>query len=70
MKSGTPDRAENVSLEAAPKLLAAKGVEPVLFSDWKKLDALERANGAKAGKIREKFTRVEDMLAAALKTAV
>ena len=34
----------------------------------KKLDALERANGAKSGKIREKFTRVEDMIAA-LKTA-
>ena len=28
------------------------------------LDTLERANGAKAGKIREKFVRVADMLAA------
>jgi ferredoxin--NADP+ reductase len=65
LKAGRPpERAQDVSLDAAPKLFAAKGLKPVLFSDWKKLDALERANGAKSGKIREKFTSVEDMLAA------
>jgi ferredoxin--NADP+ reductase len=48
------------------KLLAtvkAKGVRVVNFEDWKKIDAAEIANGAKAGKPREKFVRVEDMLA-------
>jgi ferredoxin--NADP+ reductase len=65
LKAGKPpERAQDVSPDAAPKLFKAKGLKPVLFSDWKKLDALERANGAKSGKIREKFTSVEDMLAA------
>jgi ferredoxin--NADP+ reductase len=59
-----PERATDVSPEAIATLFAAKGVKPVSFPDWKKLDAHERANGAKTGKIREKFTSVEDMLAA------
>lgn len=47
------------------KLLAAlkaKGVYVVNLEDWKKIDAAEIANGAKVGKPREKFVRVEDML--------
>ena len=44
--------------------LPPKGLKPVLLGDWKRLDALERANGAKSGKVREKYTSVEDMLAA------
>ena len=43
--------------------LKAKGARVVNFEDWKKIDAAEIANGAKTGKPREKFVRVEDMLA-------
>ncbi|MBI4376384.1 MAG: FAD-dependent oxidoreductase [Elusimicrobia bacterium] len=57
---------------ALPALLERRKVRYVTFPDWKRLDALERERGARSGKIREKFTCVEDMLSAlenaALKT--
>ncbi len=53
----TPDTA---AMEAA---LAAKNVKIVRFDDWKKIDAAEIANGESAGKIREKFVSVDQMLA-------
>ena len=59
-----PDRAVDAAPDATPKLLAAKGATLVTFAQWKDLDKLELAGGAAHGKIREKFTRVEDMLAA------
>jgi hypothetical protein len=34
------------------------------FVQWKTLDRIELTRGAAHGKVREKFTRVEDMLAA------
>lgn len=58
-----PARAD-VSLDATLALIKSKGLRPISFADWQKLDKLERERGAKAGKIREKFTRVEEMLAA------
>lgn len=45
------------------KFLKDKGVKVVRFADWKKIDAAEIANGQKRGKPREKFVKVEDMLA-------
>ncbi len=59
-----PVAAAAASMAATLTLLAVKKACPLSFADWQKLDILEKANGAKAGKIREKFTRVEDMLAA------
>ncbi len=56
--------AADASLDATLALLKAKGLRTISFADWQKLDALEREKGAKTGKIREKFTRIEDMLAA------
>ncbi|KAE9363725.1 NADPH:adrenodoxin oxidoreductase-like protein [Stipitochalara longipes BDJ] len=35
----------------------------VSWKDWKKIDAVEKSTGQKKGKEREKFTKVEDMLA-------
>ena len=49
---------------AVTALLAGRGVRVVSFEDWKRLDALEVERGQAVGKPREKFTRVEDMLAA------
>lgn len=40
-----------------------RGCRRVSWSDWKKIDAVERSNGQKAGKEREKFTSIEAMLA-------
>jgi adrenodoxin-NADP+ reductase len=36
----------------------------VNYEAWKRLDKLELERGAKAGKVRDKFTRIADMLAA------
>jgi adrenodoxin-NADP+ reductase len=44
-------------------LLAARGVTPVTFRDWRKIDAAEIA-AAMEGNPREKFVSVEAMLAA------
>jgi ferredoxin--NADP+ reductase len=64
LKAGVLPAAADASLAATLRLLADKKVRALSFADWQKLDILEKAAGAKAGKIREKFTRVEDMLAA------
>jgi ferredoxin/flavodoxin---NADP+ reductase len=59
-----PDRVIDADPESIVKLLKANAASPVTFAQWKALDRLELAAGAKAGKIREKFIRIEDMLAA------
>jgi ferredoxin--NADP+ reductase len=43
-------------------LLGQKKVRVVTFNDWEKIDAAEIERGKKAGKPREKFTSVEEML--------
>lgn len=45
--------------EAAMK----QGCRPVDWNDWQKIDQAERENGRKIGKPREKFKKVENMLA-------
>jgi ferredoxin--NADP+ reductase len=64
LAAGLLPSAADPSPEATPRLLAERGLPEVTFADWQRLDALEKENGAKAGKIREKYTRVEEMLAA------
>jgi adrenodoxin-NADP+ reductase len=41
----------------------SKGCRPVNWEDWQKIDAVEKSRGRSTGKEREKFTRIEDMLA-------
>ena len=48
--------------QSALNFLKGKGIKVVTFADWKKIDAAEIANGQKAGKPREKFSKVEEML--------
>jgi ferredoxin--NADP+ reductase len=50
--------------QAMPALLKSRGVRFTSFSDWKTLDKEELARGKAAGKIREKFASVPDMLKA------
>jgi adrenodoxin-NADP+ reductase len=40
-----------------------RGCRRVSWGDWKRIDAVEKTAGQKKGKEREKFTKVEDMLA-------
>lgn len=63
-KAGAFPRAAEPDPEALPRLLRARGLRFVTFQDWKRLDALERERGAAQGKVREKFSRVPEMLAA------
>ncbi|MBI4348640.1 MAG: rubredoxin [Elusimicrobia bacterium] len=49
---------------AIVKLLQKRGVKYLTYDDWRTLDRLERANGSAAGKVREKFKSVDEMLAA------
>lgn len=38
------------------------GIQPVSFSDWEKIDAVETARGMEVGKPREKILDPEEML--------
>jgi ferredoxin--NADP+ reductase len=48
---------------AIPALLDGRGVRYVTMADWQKIDAAEQARGVAIGKPRERFTRIEEMLA-------
>lgn len=52
-----PDR------DAIVNLLRGRGVQPVSFNDWKQLDDVEVARGARRGAPRDKIVDVEAMLA-------
>lgn len=54
---------EKPDSQAVLGLLQERGVRVVSYADWKKIDAAEVARGAETGKSREKFTRVDEMLA-------
>ena len=49
--------------DAIDALLRARGVQPVSFDDWKQLDDVEVARGARRGAPRDKIVDVEAMLA-------
>lgn len=59
------------NLDAGPKrgadglqaLLRSRAVRVVSYSDWQRIDAAEVQRGAAVNKPREKFTRVDEMLA-------
>ncbi|HEX6104221.1 MAG TPA: FAD-dependent oxidoreductase [Gemmatimonadales bacterium] len=49
--------------EALPALLGANGRRVVTYDDWLAIDQAEVGRGSPKGKPREKFTRIEEMLA-------
>ena len=53
---------ETPDSEALENLLKERGIRVVTFEDWTKIDQAEIARGARAGKPREKFTRLEEIL--------
>lgn len=53
--------------KAIVERLKAKGVDFVTFEDWQRLDAEETRLGEAKGKIREKLTSLDDMMAAVRK---
>ncbi|MCB9436354.1 MAG: FAD-dependent oxidoreductase [Anaerolineales bacterium] len=57
--SPTSSKAEDVE-----GLLKSRNIQYVTYADWHILDQLERERGAEVGRMRLKFTRIEDMLTA------
>jgi ferredoxin--NADP+ reductase len=53
-----------ITTPSLEQLLAERGVRFVTYDDWRRLDELERANGAAQGRPRLKFTRIAEMLVA------
>ena len=53
------------SRDAVLDLLASRGVRVVSYAQWRAIDAAEVARGVAAGKPREKFVDVDEMLSAA-----
>ncbi len=45
------------------ELLRGRGIRVVTYADWRRIDMAEIERGKLKGKPREKFTRIEDMLA-------
>lgn len=54
----------NRAPEAVDALLRSRGLRYVSLADWQRIDAAEQARGAAAGKPRERFTRIDEMLTA------
>lgn len=68
MNSGTLDvSAVKPGAQSIRSLLETRGVNPVLFSDWEKIDSVEASRGEAVGKPREKLLTVEEMLQVAHK---
>ncbi|XP_054455134.1 NADPH:adrenodoxin oxidoreductase, mitochondrial [Anoplopoma fimbria] len=63
MDSGTLDvSAARPGSQSVSALLEKRGVKPVTFSDWEKIDSVEMRRGEAVGKPREKLLTVEEML--------
>ena len=56
------DRGSKPGPPALDRLLAARALRPVTFADWQRLNEAEVKRAAE-GRPREKFTRIEEMLA-------
>ena len=47
--------------ESIDRLLAERGIRPIDFAGWKKVDAFERAEGAKEGREHKKVIEPDQM---------
>jgi ferredoxin--NADP+ reductase len=65
LASGSPLDAGEVGRAAIDGLLRARAVRVVSWEGWKAIDRAERERGQAAGKVREKFSSIEELLAAA-----
>nr|XP_054312283.1 NADPH:adrenodoxin oxidoreductase, mitochondrial isoform X2 [Pongo pygmaeus] len=62
LKAGLLPSGPRPGYAAIQALLSSRGVQPVSFSDWEKLDAEEVARGQGTGKPREKLVDPQEML--------
>ncbi|XP_021096675.1 NADPH:adrenodoxin oxidoreductase, mitochondrial isoform X5 [Heterocephalus glaber] len=62
LKAGLLPSGPRPGYTAIQALLSSRGIRPVSFSDWEKLDAEEVSRGQGAGKPREKLVDSQEML--------
>ncbi len=62
LREGAFPAAAKPSREAIDRRLADDGLTVVSYDDWKRLDVAEVERGKAAGKVREKFTSVREMM--------
>ncbi|XP_066242964.1 NADPH:adrenodoxin oxidoreductase, mitochondrial [Saccopteryx leptura] len=62
LKAGLLPPGPRPGYAAVEALLSSRGVRPVSFSDWEKLDAEEVSRGQRTGKPREKLLDPQEML--------
>lgn len=60
-----PREASTVSRQAIDARLEQRGLRAVSWQDWKRIDAAEKKRGKVLGKVRDKFTSIDEMLSAA-----
>ena len=53
---------EKLGFDKISPLLSERGVKPVFFEDWEKIDLREKQLGEPRSKPREKFTKVHEMM--------
>ncbi|TQS39447.1 hypothetical protein Golomagni_00029 [Golovinomyces magnicellulatus] len=63
LPSNKPDKS-SLGWNSIKEMTEKHGCRLISWQDWQKIDHLEKANGQKKGKEREKFRKVEDMLEA------
>ncbi|KAF2628972.1 NADPH:adrenodoxin oxidoreductase mitochondrial precursor [Macroventuria anomochaeta] len=56
------DKSTHLGWDGVKAEVEAKGVRPLSWNDWKRIDEAERARGREKGKKREKFASVAEML--------
>ena len=57
------DGSDKEGADGLEEIFKSRDIRPVSYADWKRIEAAEFAAGEKLGKPREKFAKVEDMLA-------
>jgi adrenodoxin-NADP+ reductase len=58
-----PDGSTGLGWEGVKAGAAERNLRRISWEDWKRIDAVEKENGRKVGKEREKFTSISKMLA-------
>ncbi|KAF9693152.1 hypothetical protein EKO04_008742 [Ascochyta lentis] len=62
--TGGEEKTTRLGWDGVKEEVKSKGVRPLSWADWKRIDEMERARGKEKGKEREKFASVAEMLQA------
>jgi adrenodoxin-NADP+ reductase len=57
-----PEQSSGLGWDGIKAEAASLGLRTTSWHDWQRIDAAERERGQRKGKIRDKFSRVEEML--------